>query len=82
MPRGTPDGESQFVANDRMHAIFKAGAKARRAGTDNPYPGHSILHQLFVYGWVQEDLRLALMNKDPAYREQQERFDAAYPEAA
>lgn len=64
---------------DRLHAIFKAGAKSRREGTTNPYPGGSLLGQIHNYGWVQEDLRLALMAKDSAYREQQERFDAAYP---
>lgn len=73
------DLKARFAPNDRLHAIFKAGAKSRRNGTTNPYPGGSILGQIFTYGWVQEDLRLALMIKDPVYREQQERFDAAYP---
>lgn len=63
-------------ASDRMHAIFKAGAKARADNTCNPYPGKSLLGQLHIYGWVQEDLRLALMRADPVYRAGQERFAA------
>ena len=68
-------------SNDRIHAIFKEGARARRTGTVNPYPGGSLFGQIHCYGWVQEDLRLALMDAKPSYREDQLRAESAYPQA-
>lgn len=57
---------------DRLHAVFKAGAQARRDGTPTPYPANNLLGQIHSYGWVQDDLRLALMKADPVYRANQE----------
>ena len=61
-----------MTPGDRLHAAFKAGAKQRRDGTPTPYPARGLLSQVSTYGWVQEDLRLALMKADPAYRKGQE----------
>ncbi len=58
------------------YAVVKEGAAARANGTPCPYPStrelQSMLHSV---GWVQEDLRLALIKADPVYRANQEAFE-------
>ena len=63
-----------MTPGDRLHAVFKAGAQARRDGTVTPYPANNLLGQIHSYGWVREDLRLALMKANPVYLANQEAF--------
>lgn len=66
---------------DALYAIFKGGAAARRAHTSTPYAAAERLKSmLHSFGWVQEDLRLALMKHDPNYRTGQVAFDMAEAE--
>lgn len=58
------------------YAVVKEGAAARVSGASCPFPAkqelRSMLHSI---GWVQEDLRQALMKADPVYRANQEAFE-------
>lgn len=52
-----------------LNRVFKAGAAARRDGSNIPYAATEELKSMIhIFGWVQEDLRLALMKADPIYR--------------
>ncbi len=62
---------------DWMWKITKEGRRARRDGTANPYAANAVASSLHSAGWLTEDLRLALMEADPLYGEQQRRFEAA-----
>lgn len=59
---------------EKLHQWFKAGAKARQTGETCPHAGGSLASQIHVYGWLKEDLRIALMRANPAYAAEQERF--------
>ena len=56
--------EGQTPLNDklghRLLDVFNEGIKARDAGTESPYHGHSLEGCIHAAGWVQRDLRLAL----------------------
>ena len=61
-------------AIDRIFAILHEGERNRREGTSNQYAGNTIEHSLSAYGWVTEDLRIALMQNNPNYEKQQAAF--------
>ena len=61
----------------RLYEYFKEGSQNRLSGRSNKHPGNSLAHMLSSFGWVQEDLRQALMKADPRYGEEQRRFDSA-----
>lgn len=52
---------------EHLYAFVRDGARSRRNGTGNRYKGGSLAHVLSSIGWVQEDLRLALMRSDINY---------------
>lgn len=76
------DPNSEFIdiiataIMNKLVTVYREGVKAHLDGTANPYPGNTINHTVHCWGWVNEDLRQALMKANPQYREQQERFDA------
>lgn len=50
----------------RIADLIQEGVMARRNNTGpNPYGGQSVEHMLHSTGWVQEDLRLGLAERDP-----------------
>lgn len=51
--------------------VLKEGQESRRTGKPSPYDGQSVQHQLHAYGWVCEDLRLALIEASPKYAKSQ-----------
>ena len=64
--------EGQTPLNDklghRLLDVFNEGIKARDAGTESPYHGHSLEGCIHAAGWVQRDLRLALNSAHAALR--------------
>jgi hypothetical protein len=62
------------LTNESAYTVVKEGQQARIDGTPAKYPPLSVLNVLYIVGWVQEDLRIALMRVDPVYRAGQDRF--------
>lgn len=62
------------LTNESAYAVVREGRQARIDGTPAKYPSNSVLNVLYIVGWVQEDLRIALMRVDPIYRAGQDRF--------
>lgn len=54
--------------NNRLYLWQKEGMVARRTGDFCPYAGNTIAHAMYSSGWLQEDLRIALMEASPIYR--------------
>lgn len=52
---------------DKLYAWHKEGQQARRDMAPCPYPANSVASLQFSAGWLQEDLRLALIKASPAY---------------
>lgn len=50
-----------------LYKFVKDGRERRNSGKPTPYAGNTVAHMLSCVGWVQEDLRLALMRKDESY---------------
>jgi hypothetical protein len=65
-----------ILTGEQAYAICHEGQRARIVGTPAKYPPHSVENILYLTGWVQEDLRQALMQVNPVYRAGQERFEA------
>jgi hypothetical protein len=63
------------MTHEQAYAICKEGMLARRDGSPAKYSPYSVENVLYITGWVQEDLRLALMAVDPVYRAGQQRFE-------
>lgn len=58
---------------DEMYRITREGARCRADGGTCPYPHGSVQGFLHTSGWLQEDLRLALIEAKPSYAESQAR---------
>lgn len=58
----------------KLYEFIKEGASTRISGEANRYEGNTLSHMLCCVGWVQEDLRQALMAADPAYGAEQRFF--------
>lgn len=56
---------------DEMYRITREGARCRADGGTNPYPPNSVQSFLHSGGWLQEDLRLALIEAKPSYARSQ-----------
>lgn len=56
------------------YAIIKEGIACRQNGIANRYPANTMRHMLSSIGWLQEDLRIALMKANPVYRQGQTVF--------
>ena len=59
----------------RLYAFIKEGAHARINGTRCPYAINTVATMLHSVGWVQEDLRQALIRANPAYAASQRRLE-------
>jgi len=53
--------------SNELYRFVKEGKESRQTGTPSKYAGNTVAHMLGCVGWVQEDLRLALMRKDEDY---------------
>ena len=51
---------------DWVFGLLAEGEENRREGTANKYAGGDVRHVIASYGWVREDLRLALEKKNDA----------------
>ena len=63
--KGYKNKEHAEVA-DWVFGLLAEGEECRRNGTANSYPGSDVRHVIVSYGWVREDLRLALEKKNDA----------------
>lgn len=55
---------------DLVHEIIEGGRQARRTGAACPWLLSDRLRtMLHCTGWLYEDLRLALLKRDPSYRQ-------------
>jgi hypothetical protein len=52
---------------DQLYRWHKEGAAARRNGTGNPYRANTVAYYAHSGGWLQEDLRQALIQASPKY---------------
>lgn len=50
-----------------IYARLQEGERNRRMGRINNHGGNSLSHMLVSYGWVKEDLRLALIKSNESY---------------
>lgn len=55
----------------KLYAWQKEGMACRRNGGSTPYAGNTVAHAMHSSGWLQEDLRIALMKADARYRASQ-----------
>jgi hypothetical protein len=62
--RGYKNKEHRDAA-EFIFKILREGEERRRTGAPSPYSGADLRHSLHAYGWVREDLRLALIKADP-----------------
>lgn len=76
-PHDTQDATSQENdLVDHVHAVIEGGRAARRTGAASPWPATDKLRtMLHCTGWVFEDLRLALVKRDPDYRQDRMTID-------
>lgn len=58
---------SEQQVRDWIYAKLREGERNRRVGGVNNHPGNSLAHMLVAYGWVKEDLRLALIKSNETY---------------
>lgn len=65
---------SERATIDTLYAFYSDGASGRRTGAVNPHKGNTVSHTIYMWGWVAEDCRQALMRLDPEYRKRQEEF--------
>lgn len=52
---------------DAVYRIICEGARSRADLSANPYAADTVQYLLHVQGWLQEDLRLALIASSPSY---------------
>ena len=54
-----------------LYAKLQEGEEARKIGKCNPYKPNTLSNMLHSYGWVREDLRIALMRSNENYEKGQ-----------
>lgn len=57
--------EKQIV--EKLYVWQKEGVKSRQDLTPNPYKPNTLCSFMHTNGWLQEDLRIALMEANPTY---------------
>lgn len=68
---------------DWVFGLLKEGEEHRKTGVRKKnYGGGDVRHTIQSYGWVYEDLRQALINKDPVYAANQKIVDDIKKESA